>query len=259
MKYTYAYKTSDGVRHEAAMDAGSRDAVFAALREKGIRPIKVVAADGSKANGEVLGVRKRVTALVVLSVLCLVLSAVVAFVFGRRGGFIETALPNGVPRQQVYGDPARIQAIAADGFARSFTNAWENFLVRHAVPGVVCRCDWKASPPVASFGDVDTDPVRIPAEASTELVKFIQMVNGMKAEARAYFAAGGRVEDYARLCCERVRTEAGIREQSDRAFARLRAKLEKSSEPGEALQDWEKQNRLLRSFGLETVLVPIEP
>ena len=43
MKYTYAYKTSDGARHEAAMEAGSRDAVFAALRARGIKAIKVVA------------------------------------------------------------------------------------------------------------------------------------------------------------------------------------------------------------------------
>ena len=52
MKYTYAYKTSDGVRHEDSLDAGSRDEVFAVLRGRGIRPIKVVAADGSKENGE---------------------------------------------------------------------------------------------------------------------------------------------------------------------------------------------------------------
>jgi len=53
MKYTYAYKTSNGARHEAAMEAESREAVFAALRARGIKAIKVVAADGSKANGEV--------------------------------------------------------------------------------------------------------------------------------------------------------------------------------------------------------------
>ena len=51
MKYTYAYKTSDGKRHEAAMEAASREAVFESLRAKGIKAIKVVAADGSKANG----------------------------------------------------------------------------------------------------------------------------------------------------------------------------------------------------------------
>lgn len=42
------------------MEAPSREAVFEALREKGIKAIKVVAADGSKANGEIRGIRKRV-------------------------------------------------------------------------------------------------------------------------------------------------------------------------------------------------------
>ena len=64
MKYTYAYKTSDGARHEGAMDAPSREAVFEALRARGIKAIKVVAADGSKANGEVRGVRKRTVAAI---------------------------------------------------------------------------------------------------------------------------------------------------------------------------------------------------
>ena len=35
MKYTYAYKTSDGVRHEDSMNAESRDEVFAELRKRG--------------------------------------------------------------------------------------------------------------------------------------------------------------------------------------------------------------------------------
>ena len=68
MKYTYAYKTSDGTRHEATMLAKSRDEVFAELRKRGIKAIKVVAADGSKANGEVRGVRKRTVAIIVAAV-----------------------------------------------------------------------------------------------------------------------------------------------------------------------------------------------
>ncbi len=66
MKYFYAYKDSDGVRHEAALEAESREAAFAALRARGIKAIKVVAADGSKANGEVVlrGVRKRMVAAI---------------------------------------------------------------------------------------------------------------------------------------------------------------------------------------------------
>ena len=37
MKYTYAYKTSDGVRHEESMNAASREEVFAELRKRGIK------------------------------------------------------------------------------------------------------------------------------------------------------------------------------------------------------------------------------
>lgn len=49
------------------MNAESREAVFAALREQGIKAIKVVAADGSKANGEIRGIRKRVLAASVIT------------------------------------------------------------------------------------------------------------------------------------------------------------------------------------------------
>ena len=82
MKFTYAYKTSDGVRHEAAMDAESREAVFAALRQQGIKAIKVVAADGSKANGEIRGIRKRVLAAAVVGAAVL---AVIGTVMVGRG------------------------------------------------------------------------------------------------------------------------------------------------------------------------------
>ena len=34
MRYTYAYKTSDGVRHEATMNASSREEVFSELRKR---------------------------------------------------------------------------------------------------------------------------------------------------------------------------------------------------------------------------------
>ena len=82
MKYTYAYKTSDGKRHEASMDAKSREDVFAALRAQGIKAIKVVAADGSKANGEVRGVQKRAVVVVVLT--ASLIAAVCAYYIGTR-------------------------------------------------------------------------------------------------------------------------------------------------------------------------------
>ena len=39
MKYTCAYKTSDGTRHEESMNAASREEVFAELRNLGIKTV----------------------------------------------------------------------------------------------------------------------------------------------------------------------------------------------------------------------------
>ena len=61
MRFTYFYKSADGIRHEDKIDAPSREEAFVLLRERGIRAIKVVSDCGSKANGEVKFVtRKRV-------------------------------------------------------------------------------------------------------------------------------------------------------------------------------------------------------
>ena len=44
MRFTYTYRSSDGKRHTAEIEAESRDAAFVRLREEfGIRAIKVVA------------------------------------------------------------------------------------------------------------------------------------------------------------------------------------------------------------------------
>ena len=43
MQFTYFYKTSDGLRHKAEIGAPSREEAFSALRQQGIRPIKLFA------------------------------------------------------------------------------------------------------------------------------------------------------------------------------------------------------------------------
>ena len=123
MKYTYVYKTSDGTRHEDSMNASSREEVFAELRKRGIKAIKVVAADGSKANGEVRGVRRRV----VLAIVCfavIVTGGVVYMITGSDAGSIATKAhietsnsrmrnASPLPRQMIPGDRGRIAEAAA--------------------------------------------------------------------------------------------------------------------------------------------------
>ena len=112
MKYTYAYKTSDGARHEAAMEAESREAVFVALRARGIKAIKVVAADGSKANGEVRrGARKRTIAAVAIAAAVLAGSAVYFLSPKRAASGRGEEAP-----------PAQVVSFTNDQYRAAFTN-----------------------------------------------------------------------------------------------------------------------------------------
>ncbi len=109
MKYTYAYKTSDGARHEAAMDAESREAVFESLRSQGIKAIKVVAVDGSKANGEVRGVRSRTVAVISIAAAAL------------AGGIVYLMVQSRQRNEQAEGRPPEI-AFTAEEYRTAFTN-----------------------------------------------------------------------------------------------------------------------------------------
>ena len=85
MKFTYAYKTSDGVRHEDELSASSREEVFAVLRARGIKAIKVVAADGSKANGEAAASRFPLLRAAAIAAIAAIAAAWAASAyFGRR-------------------------------------------------------------------------------------------------------------------------------------------------------------------------------
>ena len=57
MKFTYTYRSSDGERHMAEIEAESRDAAFAKIRtELGIKPIKVTAVEGESGAGRAASV-----------------------------------------------------------------------------------------------------------------------------------------------------------------------------------------------------------
>ena len=78
------------------------------------------------------------------------------------------------------------------------------------------------------------------------------MVEGMKAEARAYIAAGGTITEYGKRLTERQDAEIAI-------YDRTKAELEKARDTlsREAyLAIWEEKNDQLRNLGIK--LVPLE-
>ena len=258
MKYTYVYKTSDGARHEDSMEAESREAVFVALRAKGIKAIKVVAADGSKANGEVRGMQKRIVAALV--VLAAAVVGGIAYFQGTRTGAALAANPAAVsPRHQIYGDPAIMEGLERGDFAAVLPRVGDQMLAVFAQPGKL-MCAKGANPrrltaeqaaafgqyaasEIAAEGDIALDP-----GDSREIAELKQIVNGMRAEMREYLANGnGTPRSFWRRLNERTAQEMQI-------YERTRRELEKETSE----EAWEQKNDALRRLGLRTIPNPNE-
>ena len=262
MKYTYAYKSSDGIRHEDTMNASSREEVFAELRKRGIKAIKVVAADGSKANGEVRGLRKRFVAALVAFVALGV--GVVAYLSGSKSaatnapetdsessGAIKSNPYASIAqidktRRQVFGDEAIVAKGIRTGWADVFALEGDRFLASFAIPGVKAG---QRNTSLKEFEASINSKCEISPTDSPEAQQIKAMVEGMKDEARQYIAAGGTIVDYGKRLTERQDAEIAI-------YERIKSEIEKAKESlneHEFMEVWERRNEELRNLGIKTV------
>ena len=247
MKYTYAYKDSDGKRHEASIEASSREAVFEALRRDGIRPIKVVAADGSKANGEVRGVSRRVVGLA--AALAAIGAVVATSLYNRARTPPAPEFEAEQTRRQVIGDSAVIDKGIATGWSDVFPEEGERFFASFAIPGVKAgqRNTTVEELNAALERRIDADD-----EDGMEARQIKSMVEGMKAEARAYIAAGGNIVEYGKRLTERQDAEIAIYERTKAEIDEARKTLSQD----DFFARWEERNDRLRNLGIR--LVPLE-
>ena len=267
MKYTYAYKTSDGVRHEAAMEAASREAVFEALRAQGIKAIKVVAADGSKANGAEKD-SKRTTASVVVVVMVLIATAIAGgawwLVGGGRdgarpslggdetqsdgGGMKATSFLTAQTRRQVIGDVAVIEKGIRTGWADAFGREGDRFFASFAIPGAEAG---QRSTNEEELRRALESAVEATPDDSLEIRQIKAMVEGMKEEARRYIAAGGTAVGYGQRLVERQEAEIAI-------YGRVKSDIEAAHKKmdSSAFEDYlEKRNDELRNLGIKPVVI----
>ena len=248
MKYTYAYKTPDGIRHEATMNASSREEVFTMLRKQGIKAIKVVAADGSKANGEVRGVRKRTVAALVAFVALGV--GGIAFLSGTRTGGSsapsEPTFTTDQDRRQIIGDTATIEKGILNGWSHVFELEGERFLASFAIPGVKAG---QRNTSESEFQAALLHRSKVIPSDTLEVRQIKAMVEGMKNEARRYIAVGGTIVEYGKRLTERQDAEIAI-------YNRVKADLDKarkSMADKEFMPYWEKRNDELRNLGIKTI------
>ena len=247
MKYTYAYKSSDGSRHEASMDAESREAVFEALRKKGIRPIKVIAEDGSKANGEIRGVRRRVVGVAV--VLAAIVAVIATSLYNRVSAPPLPEFESGQTRRQIIGDTAIIDKGIATGWSDIFPEEGDRFFASFAIPGV--RAGQRNTTVEEIKAALDRD-VEVSDSDGLEARQVKSMVAGMKAEARTYINAGGSIVDYGKRLTERQDAEIAIYERAKAEIDHAR----KTMSQDDFIALWEGRNDQLRNLGIK--LVPLE-
>lgn len=221
MRYSYAYKTSDGVRHVAEITAKSREEVFSTLRQKGIKPIKVVAADGSKANGAVHGIGKGVFFVSILVVA--ILTGALASLIGRRqddGAAAQEAVriqAKPLPRQTIPGDRRRI----ADAKRDAFSNRVESYLAQFVEPGRTVADPDGGRPSEKDFSDSLAVPIFYSEDEFSEQIMLKRMVAWIKREMSVYVRGGGKIGDYLALLVQRQETEADHRAKAERHLNQL--------------------------------------
>ena len=270
MKFTYTYRSSDGQRHAAEIEAESRDAAFARLRtEFGIKPIKVELKIG---DGKIEGRRngfKGLKGTIVLVFVAALLVAVAVWLWNvarpeavTYQGRITYTQATSLTRQEIPGDRRHIEEAirlfpqAANGAVGRnpptqvgngcvFRFAAEVYLARFAEPGRPVVDE--GSPPLPSEEDFKAcldEPIMIASNDFTEIVDLKRIVTGMKRELRAYLAGGGTVSGYAEELVKRQAMEAGMREKAAKRLEEL------MSNQKEAYAFWLRANARLESMGI---------
>ena len=258
MRFTYTYRSSDGQRHSAEIEAENRDAAFEAIRrERGVKPIKVTAAEGAGGTRNGTPNPKDMALLVAagLALLAAGLGGAWWWAARRSDAPYRVMTPQGpvtytvatpLPRQTIPGDRARIDAARETAF-RSPAEAW---LARFAEPGRLVSTPQGEKPTETEFSACLREPIRTASTDFTEVVDLKRIVSGMKREMRAYITGGGTVGQYLIELEKRQHLEVSYRENAERRLDTLLAK------PKEAYAYWLKANAQLQAMGIYPLTLP---
>lgn len=263
MRFTYTYRSSDGQRHAAEIDAPSRDAAFVRLREEfGIRAIKVVAREGggpSRALGHAgrsvaaLGSRAAGVVAVGLVVLALLAGGAWLLHFQTRRP-VPDSLPASYDNMPQAASASRgpqaarprprmqIEGFGGIDLGKAFPRAAERFLAHYAQPGER-TVGGKDPLPEGLAEDIIVslrEPILIGEGDPANVRSLKGVVAGIKSDVLLLMASGQTIGDVLAWLENRQGMEASYR---DRIVAGLKARPSAKDEV----------NRLLRSLGLREV------
>ena len=222
--WTYAWKSSDGTRHEDTMEAENKEAVFTALRERGIKAIRV---------DQVIRKRDRIEQLLrrfgILALVAAVAAAVAFYAAKSNNGEAQTPVApntngNGVIESDVVsfdqpsapGDriakPLPRKQINTDGLAldRLFKYESEQYLVRFAAPGIVGGVTGELP---SDLFDALESPILIRANDTQVVSDLKRIVAGIKQDIALFHSSGKSAAEIADWLKMRQQMEADFRQQ----------------------------------------------
>lgn len=238
MKYVYTFKTSEGVRREAEIDAPTKDEAFSSLRDRGVRPIRLWEKPGQH--------RVRVVLLVAGGVLLIGALIGVSWSFGRFSSKPAAGSDSGT---------AIRHQLASQVSVEIFDQPAERYLALYAQPG-------RKVEPVKMTRELLEDLNRFLLRESTpprsgdtgDERELRRIVAAMKAEMRTWAENGVPLRDCLSRIIQRQNMEIGYREK---LIADL-GQLVKTGDDIAAYEHWERANDWLESMGLETIPLPAE-
>ena len=259
-KFRYIYRTRNQRRLEAEIEAGSRDEAFSLLRQQDIRPIKVIAMDGSKENG--VPPQRNTRRGFVWSIVALLAGAggVAAFVAGRnakpegspladKNGTAPHVMATPLARQAIPGNRTRI----ADAMNNAFETQTEKTLALFAEPGREFYLP-DAQPSQEDLKKALGTPLIFAPNELSETIDLKRIVAGMKRELSVYVSAGGTWNDYVEQLVKRQKLEISYRQN---ASQKIHAALDgEKPDKAKAYDLWLKANAQLQSMGIYPIVLP---
>lgn len=242
MKFIYEYRTRDNVRHDGVISASTRDAAFAALKTKGIKPSKLILAPG---------VVNRFLSFsrwwyVVLGLIFLILLSLVKILILTNE--VQSDF-SPMHRHQIYGDPALMGRLGQDQYAMIFSNQGDRVLACFAQPGEYVAKpagkSWKGM--VDALAALDDSSICSPLVSDVrEVAELKRIVMWMREEFRNYLSNGvGTAESFLNRLYERQNREYAIYCQ---AISDLKGEKDNSK--------YDRINESLRKLGIKTVPLP---
>lgn len=258
MKFIYTYRTSDNVLHEGVVKAATKDAAYALLKGKGIKPGQMKEAPGF--FNKLFGKHKRWMAIIGL----VIVVAALLFIVSKKEAAItqlvtetielQSSSDGPLDRRQLLGDEKIIARCIETEWSIVFPRKCDRFLAKFAQPGhSVQHIRPEELREIAADIEANLkDPIEVADTDLDEYKQIKRIVSGMREELITFLKDGGTVLEYIECLVQRQSYEISLRNKAKAQL--LNSYRLKSAD--EYMTEWKKVNLELRAIGL--ALIPIE-